>query len=704
MKDIPRRLKDAAEALVKSSSASDEDFRLFRLIRHFLCASADDCEFPKAAADRIEGLGKPCCIGIWEPELVGSEYRFVRAADPAEPSTLWANVRAIEPKGQRKRILLLGESMARGFFFDPHFNPAKVLQNTLRQMSGDRELEVVDLARTDLLLEPLQQLARAAVQLNPDAVVVLAGNNWQPMNNLTAVDFQDMAATLREGSWVDVKQYLEKLLRKRVLSAVQALIRIAESHRFKLIFVLPEFNLADWRTDANEPPLLAPSATARWHSVRQAAERALAAGALKEAEALGLQLLALDHGTTAVGSNILADCKLRAGAAAEARRYLEAARDSAICWPRGPESPRCYSTIQETIRHESAKHRLALVDLPRIFQDYAQSDLPDRRTFMDYCHFTVEGTHIAMAAVAQAVLASVFKLRRPIRDINRIKLLVDGKVEGEAHFLAAIHNANWGQRPDIIRYHCRKAVELSAAIDRMMTLFLDFHIRRIPSSLCKSFDELCQLDNSSVVSLLFDRANPVADNFLNQTLIEEIVSASEKRHLHLKPETHVLLVQQHGLDNQEIDLLNKAYSADSYHSLPDHTELAYFSCSHRKSVFSLICKGLYPIELTLTYRTRDSPADQTIPVRVNGFQVATIHSSHSWTTVNLVVPETAIRSGINSIELDWPTPEWNLTLWKGRLVDRLEAGRIGSVLPTYGELYTFQASRNGACAEMASTR
>jgi hypothetical protein len=702
MKDIPRRLKDAAEALVNSPSLANDGFCALRLFKQLLYASTGGGDAPRRAVAQTESVDKPRRIGIWEPELVGSDYRFVRAAEPAEPSTLWANVRAIEPKGQRTRIVLLGESVGRGFFFDPHFNPAKVLQNTLREISGDRQVEVVDLARTDLLLEPLQKLAEAAVQLKPDALVVLAGNNWQPLSNLSRAEFDDLAATLRAGTWIDVKHFLEALLRERVLSALETLCRLAEANRFRLIFVLPEFNLVDWRTEASEPPLLSCSSTTEWHSLREAAERAFAAGDLKEAQSLSQRLLALDGGTTAAGSNILADCKLRTGATAEARQHLEASRDSAICWPRGPESPRCYSTIQKAVREESTKNRFTLVDLPRVFQDYSHNGLPDRRTFMDYCHFTVEGTHIAMSAVAQVVLASVFNLRRPIRDIYRIKLPVDAKVEGEAHFLAAIHNGNWGQQPEIVRYHCTRAVELSPPIQRIMTLFLDFHVRRIPLSLSKSFDELCQVENTSVVSLLFDRTNPVADKFLNRTLIEEIVTANEKNNPALRSKTDDLLGQQHGVDQLPVDLLNKAYSASSYHSLPDESDVAYLRCCHRQSVFNLRCSRLHPIELTLSYRTRDTTAGQPIGVKVNGREVATIPSSVSWTSATLVVPATHFCCGFNTVQLDWPNADWNLRLWKDRIADRLETGSIAALLPTYGELHAFQASNAGTRAEVAS--
>ena len=168
---ISQRLKDAANALAESTR-SNEGHRLLGLVRSLLQVAGDEARIVPLATPDF-----PCRIGIWEPQKCGAEYRIVRPAAPQEQASLWANVSTLEPKGRRKRVVLIGESVARGFFFDPHFNPAMVLQNTLREASGDRELDVVDLARTDLTMEPRLELAGATVELAPDAVVVLAGNN-----------------------------------------------------------------------------------------------------------------------------------------------------------------------------------------------------------------------------------------------------------------------------------------------------------------------------------------------------------------------------------------------------------------------------------------------------------------------------------------------------------------------------------------------
>ncbi|HEX3091964.1 MAG TPA: SGNH/GDSL hydrolase family protein, partial [Candidatus Angelobacter sp.] len=317
--------------------------------------------------------------------------------------------------------MLLGESVARGYFFDPYFNPAMVLQQMLRKAAQARDVDVVDLASIGMLQESLLEVAGAAVDLRPDAVVVLAGNNWwRTAVNLNFIHFQEMAQILRSsGSWADVKAYQEGLLGAHALFGIETLCQLAREHKFHLIITLPEFNLLDWRTSADNPPMLTPAQTIEWRSLREEGERALARHDCDTAKICGLRMLHLDQGTTPEGDNLLGKAHSLAGNWIEARRHYEKARDSVICWPH-PGSPRCYSVIQQTIRQEAAKGHFILVDLPQAFTEHWNSGLPDRRMFLDYCHFTVDAAHVAMAAVAEPLLLSLFGIHRNVRDLSSI--------------------------------------------------------------------------------------------------------------------------------------------------------------------------------------------------------------------------------------------------------------------------------------------
>lgn len=682
-------MKELASTLAESAHTEEGDRILGQMRTLFLLAGD---ELPSVCTPMPDG---PRPIGIWEPEKCGAEYRFVRPAEPRERASLWANVGAIEPKGPRKRIVLIGESVARGFFFDPHFNPAMALQHVIREASGDQDLEVVDLGRTDLTVDGLLELAADAVQLAPDVIVVLAGNNWQPTVGLRLAQFGELSERLRNGGWSDVKKHLEEILRVRVQATIRSLCALAESHRFKLIFVLPEFNLLSWRTHAISPPLLHSTETENWHTLLAKAEAAISSGDMTQAEAIGLELIALDKGTTAAGFNYVAEAKLKTGAIAEARRSLEAARDSSICWPTGLESPRCFTSVQEVVRKEATKNPFFLIDLPRIFQGYLQGGLPDHRVFLDYCHFNVDGTHIAMAAVAQVALAALYRLRRSPDDLKNYKLNVDPRIEGQAHFLAAIHNANWGQCAELVRMHCDRALELAPSLHGMLSLFLDSHIRRLPSSLCQSFEELCQLGGKSVVSLLFDSAQPTAVSFLNPTLIRAVRDAVDSHQTQASSScreiAEALLSDEHGVDGCEVNLLTAVYSYDSYLQPLNQSGRAYYRASGPISRFKLVSKKPDVLRLRLTCRQRSDSSQRPIVIRIGGRDVGEALLTQTWASFAFIIPSEVLSPGINILEIHWPVPTWNLEVWKEKVASDLEFARGAEVCPVYGDIHSLFA-------------
>src|SRR5690349_7501867 len=89
-------------------------------------------------------------VGIWAPKVVNGRVAFVRRAETMADWTYWADVQRIEPKSDKVRVLLIGESVARGYLYDPVFNPAMALQQILESQFGADKVEVIDLARTNL--------------------------------------------------------------------------------------------------------------------------------------------------------------------------------------------------------------------------------------------------------------------------------------------------------------------------------------------------------------------------------------------------------------------------------------------------------------------------------------------------------------------------------------------------------------------------
>src|SRR5262249_46458744 len=87
-------------------------------------------------------------VGIWERKK-NTSY-FARRPDKRNEWHSWAAVGRIERKGPARRVVLLGESVARGYLYDPQFNVAKALALILESKLGKGAIEILDLARTDL--------------------------------------------------------------------------------------------------------------------------------------------------------------------------------------------------------------------------------------------------------------------------------------------------------------------------------------------------------------------------------------------------------------------------------------------------------------------------------------------------------------------------------------------------------------------------
>src|SRR6185369_4743396 len=321
MKSHHPQFKDTAGRLAQLFG-SEEGERILRLITQLSPTQNDS-----VADEPAEPAGK-IRVGTWEAVEDAHGRSFFRV-ETGDPLHLWANVEKIPPKGSRLRIVLLGESVARGYLYDPYFNPALALQAMMSSACGASEIEVIDLARTDLTHKLLQEMINSALHLEPDAFVIFAGNNWHPFINHRDDEILDMTSALRKaGSWRALKELMEATLVARAKETLRALGKVIYAHRVPVVFVLPEFNLADWLTDCDCPPMLNSNDTAAWLHARGEAEELLKGDQWEQAEPLARRMMELDEGTAAAGPNILAEVSRRRGDHGAAKTFLERARDA----------------------------------------------------------------------------------------------------------------------------------------------------------------------------------------------------------------------------------------------------------------------------------------------------------------------------------------------------------------------------------------
>src|SRR5882762_7735015 len=114
------QFRDMAGRLAQSFDSAEGE-RILRLITQ-LSAPSDGGYSTEELKKPSDTPGK-LRVGTWEAMEEPGGRSFVRASN-GEPWHLWANVQKIPPKGLARRVVLIGESVARGHLYDPHFTPA----------------------------------------------------------------------------------------------------------------------------------------------------------------------------------------------------------------------------------------------------------------------------------------------------------------------------------------------------------------------------------------------------------------------------------------------------------------------------------------------------------------------------------------------------------------------------------------------------
>jgi hypothetical protein len=585
---------------------------------------------------------RPGFIGIWEAGPQGYE----RSAALHEEWLHWADAPSIPHKGQRMRVLLLGESVARGFLYDPDFNPAKALEAALEEALG-QPVEIVDLAKINLLEPQLTALIDAAPSLTPDIMVIFAGNNWaQPEKR----DRHLHAMLLREQGVLGIKAQREQRLVEFVGTLRQQLTQL--SARLPIVLVIPEINLADWRLDAAaDAPWLPLGRNRRWLECRTDALSALASGHLDEAAALAHEMVDLDGDTAASGWTLLADCARATGNLTAARSYFEKARDARRLWDFTRQTPRTHSIIQQGLRDCALPGRIAVVDLPSYFAAWQTGDLPGRRLFLDYCHMSAEGIRVAMAATALEV-AHLVDASRPL---PRLESLVNdipsppSHIEATAHFVGALHSSYWGQSSPFVSYLCQEAARQSPKVAQAMRIYLEIQVLRAPTWACVATERL-----STITTPFLMRQIVGMPKLFHAVLLPAIADTLEKNGLPSLVFLDEMQKEERSLSDQASDLLapyyRPSFSDLGWPEWPTSIGRAYYPTSR----YPWVSRMSREVAFELNCRRMSTVGPGECNVRVNGACVTRLPLSSEWSTFRFSAPGNLVRSGVNWLEIDWP--------------------------------------------------
>ena len=629
-------------------------------------------------------------VGVWKQEFRNGEPYFVRDPKMKADWTFWSQTPVIQPKSDKKRIAFLGESVARGYLYDPYYIPANVLEQVINH-SGFIDCEVIDLARTNLDLTGLDKLSDECLNINPDGIVIFAGNNWfySIKRELNKEDILLMGNALEEAGLEGLKNFLLKKFKLAVIKYLEHLSKIVNSKNIPIWFVIPEFNLLDWKSSENEriPTSLPNEKLREWTLAMQYAESALEENDLDAVYSLGCELVKIDCSHPS-GYEIIAESILRRKINAEdAREYLEAARDTSI-FTRAYSKPRSFDIVRKTFLNEAEKYNIKIIDLPTIFSAHKNGELPGRDLFLDYCHMSEEGIQISMGTVAKELINYFGGKQVSLKELHIEDFTAAADVKAVAYLCAAVHSAHYGQKHDVLNYLCDTAAKASPLATDIMSNFVDFASRKAINTLCRSHEKVVEGEYINQYGGGVGFLNKKDQKIMDLALVGAMTEALKKTGVNLDEKVAHIRKQDHGVNGKRIELTESFYSSSAYDIYTGKMP-GYFQTRNARSEFFLIATEESAVNLKLTYRTPNRESADRVKIYINNIFLMEVPTTEQWKTQSLIIMPDKLMDGLNIIEIVW-SDKFDFKK-NTKQVDLSEDYVLNKLYNVYGEILSFSA-------------
>ena len=614
---------------------------------------------PEIKQESFDESGFENHVGIYKPETKNGEVHYIRDVALKGRWSYYADVQSIPPKSDKKRIVLLGESVTRGFLLDPEYTPALVLDQLLNSAQGE-PYEVIDLAETNLGMAGIRERYASCTALQPDLVIFFAGNNWREDLLLSIANDPEKQEKIKaltddvKGIGT-VKPQVEVYFKEIVSDFIAEVGGIAKENDFPVLFAIPEFNLLDCRSTPKERVIseLPVEQLSVWLQAKENAEQNIKAKTYSEAELHAQKMIDIDP-SHPYGFELLADCKIHSEDYDAARNYFEIARDTAL-FCRTNSKPRVFKVIQNTINEEAPAQNISVVDLPAVFKNHLNGKVPGRDMFLDYCHLTVEGIQVAMEAIYKQVLGIFNDTRREHKAATSIK--PSGEVLALGHLFAAIHNAHWGQSYEILLHHCTESLANHKDIAKTMVYYCDMISRNASNHVCKSLEKI--LEDNNKLDRYVHALIPGKDmKNMELELVDAMTTVLQANGVNIKEYLTNLRIEEHGIKNGTVDLLQPYYHATSYDEYQG-TKTAFLQARDVTSEFFVVAESSNQAQLKISLRTpgMESGMIQSATISVNDTELRVVDVANNWNTYQLDISNDYLKDGVNVVKVLWPIAE-----------------------------------------------
>jgi hypothetical protein len=300
-----------------------------------------------------------------------------------------------------------------------------------------------------------------------------------------------------------------------------------------------------------------------------------------------------------------------------------------------------------------------------------------------------------MAAVAEALRGGGGVVRELPGGAAAVSRAPAPEVEATAHFLAAIHNAHWGQAAPIVEYHLARSLRLAPRMAGVMTAFLEMQGRACPPSMTPAAARLLDCGDAVlrrfILRYLIDLIN--VDELLIDAIVRCLRDVGVVEASSLVAE--IRTSEWSPAPGRPVDLLAEARCPSFACNGWPEDKRATFRANQPTSTFSLALAAAVPLVLTLTARSSRFSLPREpgrCVVELNDVVVGSFALRSCWATHSIRVPHEAARTGANAIRITWPATTAQGDQALRHCAAELEAGRLANFSPAFGELFALHAA------------
>lgn len=670
-----------------------------KLLKSETCINIDNPFKQKSTAPPT-----PRAIGPWIPRKNGE---FVR--ESKWDKYLWLEERdVLSPKKNEGtyRICLVGESVAAGMFFSPNISPAKILSSIVNQSkpANAKQAEVIDLTRNAMRVELLVDIVDAASQLNPDIIVVFAGNNFCRNHTIGRPDQQNVSnkqlQIANEQGAIGLVNYFTEELAQATKRIIDTLGKNARRHSTKIIWLIPTTH-ERWQRLA---PVhwLGGQKTKKWHNLLTSALHNLELSNYKKVLELARTMEQLDKRTCPTTQRLIATALNHLGQREESKKHCQYEVDIDCALERNSFLSPGIQTVVKTIISEGGKrHGFKCIDLQKVFSEHINPRNTTSDLFVDYCHLSLEGMEVAMSAVAAEISEmpldcwkSVFQ--RSCSFAIEPKYIARGLFEATIYTSHMQHSLEEKDNVSHLRQRFYHALTLWDGLAETMTEYVRMRHGAVTTEVSKDTHKIVASANS-----LLDYGILQWIHGIDSQTIEAICGALDDA----GHNGSALLSYYQAYDkkklNHGIDLTNPRYikyfgrdgevnwdpERGTYRTQP------YLRAYWPQLPLVFVSERDTLLDCYITSRLPKEGANKrcgTLKITVNDELMANLQITHVWSRQHFKISAEHTRDGFNDIQLEWPDLLDDDTPAIDDAIRKLQTFGRANWHPVFGEVFSFR--------------